>query len=372
MIYYDNAATSYPKPKRVTERLNSCLKKYCGNPGRSSHFLALRAAEEIYSVRERIAALLKLSECEGVVFTYNATYALNMAIKTLITQKCHVIISDIEHNSVIRPLEILKKKLGVEYDSFSTDGSIRENIESLLRPDTACIISTLASNVTGKEVSERVLSSVATRHGLDLILDASQAIGHREINLSDCPCSVLCAPAHKGLYGIQGAGFCVFREAVRRADFMEGGSGSDSINKYMPELLPEGYEAGTLSTPAISALGAGIDYINECGISAIKDKERELSEKIKYRIDSLKNSVLYPSFGGIISFNLKNIPSSEVARGLDRYNICVRSGLHCAPGAHQKLATLSTGTVRISLSNFNTVKEIDRFYKVLRGISQDI
>ncbi len=372
MIYYDNAATSYPKPKCVIERLNSCIKRYCGNPGRSSHFLAQRAAEEIYSVRERIAKLVKVSECEGVVFTYNATYALNMAIKTIITKKCHVIISDIEHNSVIRPLEILKKRLGVEYDCFLSDGDIRENIIRLLRPDTSCIISTLASNVTGKEISEKELSKIASEFGLDLILDASQAMGHREINLDAAPCSALCAPAHKGLYGIQGAGFCVFKDTVRHSDFMEGGSGSDSISKYMPNLLPEGYEAGTLSTPAISALGAGIDYINGYGISGISERCRIISDEIKNRIHSIKNAVIYPSYGSIVSFNLNNLPSSVAARKLDRYNICVRSGLHCAPSAHEKLGTLSTGCIRISLSCFNTVREVDKFYKALKEISAGI
>ena len=372
MIYYDNAATSYPKPRCVTERLNSCLKKYCGNPGRSSHFLALRAAEEIYSTRERSANLVKIPECEGVVFTYNATYALNMAIKTIIKEKCHVIISDIEHNSVIRPLETLKKRLGIEYDSFNSDGNIGENIKKLIRPDTACIISTLASNVTGREISEHILSRVAAENGLDLILDASQAIGHREINLTATPCSVLCAPAHKGLYGIQGSGFCIFSDTVRHSDFIEGGSGTDSINKYMPTLLPEGYEAGTLATPSICALGAGLDYIKNIGIATIQTNERTLSNEIKYRIDSLKNTLIYPSYGSIVSFNLRNVPSSEVARELDKYNICVRSGLHCAPSAHEKLGTLSSGCVRISLSSFNTKGEIDKFYKVLKSISAAI
>ena len=372
MIYYDNAATSYPKPRCVTERLNSCLKKYCGNPGRSSHLLALRAAEEIYSVREKVSELLQAPVCEGVVFTYNATYALNMAIKAIINKKCHVIISDIEHNSVIRPLEILKKTLGIEYDTFESEGNVRENIEKLIRPDTACIISTLASNVTGMEISEYLLSKVASDNGLDLILDASQAIGHREINLTLTPCSVLCAPAHKGLYGIQGCGFCVFKDTVRHSDFLAGGSGSDSLNKFMPEFLPEGYEAGTLATPAISSLGAGIDYIKDYGIKEIAEKTADISDKIKERLYALKNAVLYPSYGSIISFNIKDLTSNELARELDSYDICVRSGLHCAPSVHKKLGTLSTGCVRISLSSFNTLKEIDRFYKALKKISEDI
>ncbi len=334
--------------------------------------LASRAADEIYSVRERVAELLNVSECEGVVFTYNATYALNMSIKTLIRKKCHVIISDVEHNSVIRPLEALKKKLGIEYECFSTDGDVRANIERIIRPDTSCIVSTLASNVTGKEISERQLSSIAAQHGLDLILDASQAIGHRKIDLAACPCSALCAPAHKGLYGIQGCGFTVFRDLERRAEFIEGGSGSESISRSMPSLLPEGYEAGTLSTPAICALGAGIDYINQLGLSEIKKRTERVALEIKKRIDAVHGTVLYPSYGSIVSFNLKGLSSSELARALDAHSVCVRAGLHCAPSAHERLGTIDGGTVRISLSAFNSLSEVDKFYKTLKSISASI
>ena len=368
MIYLDNAATTFPKPGRVIDAVNTCLKKYCGNPGRSAHRLSVRASEEIYAVREAVSTLIGAEKTEGVVFTYNATHALNLAIKTKITEKCHVLVSDVEHNSVIRPLEKLKSTLGVDYSLFSSD-SPEESISALVRDDTRFIISTLASNVTGEKIPLDKLSLLAERYDLGLIVDASQAIGHTDINLMKTPCDVLCAPAHKALFGIQGCGFAVFADTKRSDSFIEGGSGSDSINTEMPELLPEGYEAGTLSTPAIAALGGGISFINDVGIGEIERKLCKMTDMLKERIISVKGTVLYPSCGGIVSFNLRGYPSAVVARELDKYGICVRGGLHCAPSAHRRLATLDKGTVRLSLSYLNSERELDGFYKALRNIS---
>ena len=177
MIYLDNAATTFPKPKTVISSVNDCLNNYCGNPSRSSHILSMKASEAVYEAREAVAELVGINYPERVVFTMNATYALNLAIKTSIKKKCHVIISDIEHNSVVRTVEKLKSTLGVEYSRFDTDNA-ETSITALLRPDTAAIISTLASNVTGKRVSLELLSVIAKKHGLILITDAAQLIGH--------------------------------------------------------------------------------------------------------------------------------------------------------------------------------------------------
>lgn len=368
MIYFDNAATTFPKPRCVIEATNNCIKKYCGNPGRSSHTLSVRASEAIYAVRESVAELLAAEKAEGVVFTQNATYALNLAIKTRICEKCHVIASDVEHNSVIRPLEKLKRDLGVEYSLFSLDNAAK-SIASLVRTDTRFIVSTLASNVTGERIPLKILSDAAEKFNLGLIVDASQAIGHTQINLCETPCDVLCAPAHKALFGIQGCGFAVFADTNRRGGMVEGGSGSESINPEMPMLLPEGYEAGTLATPSIVSLGAGISFINEIGLFEIGLKLSKMTDMLKERIVSIKGSRIYPSRDGIVSFNLGNLPSSVVARELDEYGVCVRGGLHCAPLAHKRLATLERGTVRISLSYLNTEREIDTFYKILKRVA---
>ena len=370
MIYFDNAATTYPKPKEVRCALKYCIKKCGGNPGRSSHTLSEKASEIIYSTREKVAELLHTENPENVVFTYNATHALNIAIKAYATRACHIITSDIEHNSVIRPLEKLKKDLDIEYSVFNSDRDINEVIPPLINDRTTCIVSTLASNVTGKRINISSLSEIARTRGLYLIIDASQAVGHTEINLSETPCDVLCAPAHKALFGIQGAGFALFRENSRRETLYEGGSGYDSTDTQMPYLLPEGYEAGTLGTPAIAALGGGIDFVEKTGIEFIEEKIKYLTEKLIERIGSVKGTILYPSFCGIVGFNLNNFSSSYTASALATRGICTRAGLHCAPSAHKKLGTCERGIVRLSLSCVNTVRELDVFYKALKDITR--
>ena len=369
MIYLDNAATSFPKPRSVIRDLNFCLKKYCGNPGRSSHKLSVAASEAIYSVREAVAAHLGITSPESVVFTYNATYALNLAIKIFITQKCHILISDFEHNSVTRPLRVLQDKFGIEFTTFSTDGDIEKSIRKSIRDDTKGIVSSIASNVIGKEIPLKILSKIAAEYNLFLIIDASQAIGHKKIDLSKNPCDVLCAPAHKALFGIQGCGFAVFKNNDLRSTFIEGGSGSDSRNIYMPESLPERYEAGTLSTPAIVALGSGLKYISDVGIDNIEERLHRLTYMLEERLSCLNGITIYKSGNGILSFNIGNLPSSYIAGELDKYGICTRGGIHCAPSVHRKLETLKQGAIRVSLSNLNKELEIDHFYKALKSIA---
>ena len=370
MIYLDNAATSFPKPKCVIRDLDLCLKRYCGNPGRSSHSLSLKASEAIYSVREEIAALLSISEPEKVVFTLNATYALNLAIKTFITEKCHVLTSDFEHNSVIRPLEALKRKIGIEYTSFSTDTDAEKSIRESIRSDTRGIVSSIASNVTGDSISLKMLSKIAAEYNLFLIIDASQAIGHSKIDLSEAPCDVLCAPAHKALFGIQGCGFAVFKDGTPRDSFVEGGSGSESISPLMPTLLPERYEAGTLCTPSIVALGSGLQFISDIGIDNVEKRLTHLTDYLYDRLSSIPSIKIYKSGAGILSFNLGNYPSSHVAALLDKHGVCTRGGLHCAPSIHKRLGTLEQGAVRASLSYLNSTSELDKFYRVMKFISE--
>lgn len=368
MIYFDNAATTFPKPKSVIRAVNECLNKYCGNPGRSSHSLSLRASEEIYEAREKIAEFLGADRAERVVFTYNATHALNLAIKTVITEKCHVITSDVEHNSVIRPLEKLRRTLGIEYSCFDTDKELSGELERIVREDTKCIVSTVASNVTGKNTDIKALSDFSRKKNIPLILDASQALGHEPFDLNLTPCTVLCAPGHKSLFGIQGSGIAVFSDDTLRDSFIEGGSGSESIKVEMPARLPERYEAGTPSVPSIIALKAGIDFINKVGIDSIKEKTDQIRLEIIDRLSSLDRISFITGAGAIISFGIRDVPSSKISEMLDDVGICTRSGLHCSPSAHKKLGSLDYGTVRISLSCFNTKKEADMLYKAMKDI----
>ena len=369
MIYLDNAATTFPKPRCVLEEMDFCLEKYCGNPGRSSHTLSLKSSEAIFEAREKIAKMLGVDTPEQIVFTYNATYALNLAIKTIITEKCHILTSDFEHNSVIRPLEALKKRIGIEYSIFSTDGDLVASLNNVLRNDTRAIVCSIASNVTGDILPLKSLSDFARDNSLFLIIDASQAVGHTRIDLKETPCDALCAPGHKGLFGIQGSGFAYFKEKKRRESFIEGGSGNDSASISMPILLPEGYEGGTLSTPAIVSLRAGVDYVESISVEEISTKLSLMTNVTYDRLSSIKNIKIYKRGCGLISFNIGTIPSSIVASQLDKKGIYVRGGLHCAPSIHKKLGTIQQGAVRVSFSYLNDINDIDSLYLAVKELA---
>jgi cysteine desulfurase family protein len=372
MIYLDNAATSFPKPRAVVDALYECVTRYCGNPGRSSHTLSRLAAEAVFDAREKVCSLFNIDTPERIVFTYNATYALNLAIKILFDTPCHVITSDIEHNAVVRPLEKLTRAVGIEISEFNSDLDVKEEIESLIRSDTRGIVCTLCSNVTGKTIAIKDLSDVAKKYGLILIIDASQAAGHIDIDLSKVYFDAFCAPGHKGLFGIQGSGFVIFGNEKKYDSFIEGGSGSDSESRNMPLYLPERYEAGTLSTPAIVTLSSGVDFLLSEGLAVLDKRVEILSQKLAERLTDLKQVTLYSSNNGIVTFNVDDLNSEKIASALDEYGICTRAGLHCAPSVHKKLGTLRRGAVRASLSPFTTECEIDAMYIALREIIKNI
>lgn len=367
MIYLDNAATTFPKPESVIRKTEDCIVKYCSNSGRSSHALAIKTSEEIFYTRDAISDFLSLGKPETVCFTLNATYALNLAIKCLITDKCHVLISDVEHNATLRPLNKLKEELGIEYSTFSTNGDVGANIKNAIRPETKVIISTLCSNVTGAEIPLSILSNIADIYKLILIVDASQLIGHKEINISKYPCDALCAPGHKGLFGIQGVGFAVFPKGSPNKTLIEGGSGNDSLNPLMPKDLPEKFEAGTLPSPSIVSLGAGIDFINEIGMKKISSKLEYLTNVFSDEIKKINGITVMASQNGIISFSLQGQSSATVSEVLNSAGICTRSGLHCAPLAHLKLGTIKNGLTRVSLSIFNSE---DEAYYLCRALKE--
>ena len=212
----------------------------------------------------------------------------------------------------------------------------------------------------------------AKEKGLFLIVDASQAVGHMKINLNDAPCDALCAPGHKALFGIQGCGFVYFKDKTRRESFIEGGSGYDSISGEMPILLPEGYEAGTLSTPAIASLSSGVDFIEKIGLDNIHNKLNRLTEMTTERLSEISGIRLYKAGIGLLSFNYIDIPSSAFSSLLNERGICVRGGLHCAPSIHKRLGTIDQGTVRVSYSYLNKMSDPDRLYKTVKSIIKEI
>lgn len=371
MIYFDNAATSFPKPATVIKEVKRCLTEYCGNPGRSSHRLALAAANKIFDVRESVAELLGYQKCENVVFTPNATYALNLVIKGAIKDKCHVILSDLEHNSVLRPLYKSLDKYGGQHSVFDSDLPLNEAIIPLIRDDTKIIISTLCSNVTGKIIDLKEISEIAKTYGLKLIIDASQYVGHAPISLTDVYFSSFCSAGHKGLFGIQGSAFAIINDCELFDTLTEGGSGVDSFSREMPLLLPERYEAGTLPTPAIASLGAGIDFINKVGAEAISNHLQILTNELKHGLKEIESVDLYGANNGIAAFNVSGMSSSQTSSILDTNGIATRSGFHCSPIIHNKLGTSTKGAVRVSFSYFNTVREVHELISVIKKIQKN-
>lgn len=367
MIYLDNAATSFPKPRCVYKRLHWCLRHAAGNPGRSSHRAALAAAEEIYAAREALCKLLCFSHPERIVFTQNATHALNLAIHSLRPAPQHVIYSDREHNSVIRPIEALRKA-GCDHSVFRTDGDILAAMEAAMTQKTDLCILSLCSNVTGECFPLEILRTFRKRHpAIRVILDGSQWIGHLPFALSEELCDILCAPGHKALFGLQGTGFAAFTKDGEYEPLTRGGSGNESESPHMPHLLPERLEAGTLATPAISTLHAGVGFILRQGQENVRERLRVLTKQLYERLLALPNLHLMSENGfAIASFTADNAPASAVAEFLDTRGICVRSGLYCAPLIHAANGTLSTGAVRVSLSYLNQTKDLDRLYRALR------
>ncbi len=369
MIYFDNAATTYKKPCNVIRAVGRCIKKYSANPGRGAHRLSLLASETVYDARERVARFFSTDSPERVIFTYNTTYALNIAIKTLVKPNSHVLISNLEHNSVLRPVHKLKKISGVKYTVFDAMAeNLRDEIVSHIRPETEAIICTAASNVTGRRIPIEILTDIKREHGIKLIIDAAQAAGHRKISLRNKCFDALCFPAHKAMLGIMGCGVCIFGDNYAAESFIEGGSGTSSRSPYMPTALPEAIEAGTLGLPGIVALAEGIKFLEEYGLDAVERQINELTDLLIERIEDVKGARIIGGEGGVVSFLLREMGSEQTAALLDGYGICTRAGLHCAPLAHEAIGTLETGAVRVSLSIFNNKREIDYFNKVLRKI----
>ncbi len=367
MVYLDNAATSFPKPDCVINGVNECIRKYCGNPGRSSHWFSLYSAEKIFEAREAVLRLLNYDKLENVIFTSNATHALNLAIKGALRHKCHIITSDFEHNSVLRPLYTAQRMFGCEISSFDSDMDVESAIENCINPSTEFIVTSIASNVTGKVIDPEGLYRISKKHNLKTIIDASQYLGHASLDLGKTPFDFVASPGHKALFGLQGTGFLVMNST--EADFptlMEGGSGTNSHELVMPEDKPERFEAGTLNTPGIVSLALGINYLIE--------REQDIYNKICYltsrlhEILSQNKMEIYGCENGIAAVNMDGMSSEVLAQELAKRGIAIRAGVHCAPSIHKKLGTQTRGVVRISLSALNNTKDLDKLNRALRDL----
>ena len=379
LIYFDNAATSFPKPASVYEEVDRCLRQYCGNPGRSSHPLALAASDKIFECRERLARMFRAASPEQVVFTLNATYALNFVIKGLLHPGDHVLLSDMEHNAVLRPVVRCAESYGLEYDVFSTmletederrlrhPTRICARIAARIKPNTRAVICTHQSNLCSATLPIAEIGAFCRRHRLLFIVDASQSAGHVPIDMQAMNIDALCLPGHKGLLGIQGCGAALLREGLIPNTLIEGGSGYASLAPEMPAALPERGEAGTLPTPAIAGLCAGLAYLERVSVESIGDHERALFCRLRDRLDSMKGYHIYlPEFeGSTLMFHREGIKSEEVGRYLAERGICVRTGYHCSALGHATLHTPDGGGVRVSFGPFNRATEVDQLYRTL-------
>jgi len=369
-IYFDNAATTFPKPASVVNAVSRVIRESCGNPGRGSHRLAREAANILYNCREEIAGLIGLSDPTRVCFSHNTTEALNTAVKGFLRPGDHVLISDLEHNSVWRPIVALSESRGVSYDVFSSaavqrPGNTEHELSSHLKPETRAVICTHASNICSRTLPLREIGAFCKKHRLLFIVDGAQSVGHLPIDMEQMQITALCAPGHKGLYGPQGSGFLALSASLSEdelpAPLTEGGSGYQSLLPEMPALPPERYEAGTAATPAIAGLSMGIRFVKRIGIESIAEKEDALFRLAKEYLSNMRGVRVYApeAVGSVLSFSANGRPAEEIADLLDSDGICVRAGFHCAALAHKALGTpKESGTVRLGFGYFNTPDEV--------------
>lgn len=379
MIYFDNAATTWPKPETVYEAVDDCMRGLGANPGRSGYRMALAAGRVLTDARLLMAKLVNAPESSQIVFTVNVTEALNLGIKGQLKPQDHVITSRLEHNSVARPLETLRVG-GVEVTKLPTSvttGVLPEQVEAAIQENTKMIVLTHASNVTGTLNPIAEIGKIACRRKILFLVDAAQTGGGFPIDVQAMNIDMLAFAGHKGLYGPAGTGGLYLRKGLRLTPLKEGGTGTDSEFSLQPEKCPERYESGTLNTPGIAGLAAGIRYILAEGISRIREKEKNLTERLQRGLEALPGITVYgPPLGveraAVVSFNILGMEPSEVCFILDQtFEIAARSGLHCAPDVHRTMGTLPKGTVRLSLGYFNTAEEVDRCLEAVAAIAEE-
>lgn len=374
MIYLDNAATTWPKPRGTATAIAEVLSSRGANPGRGSYRMAELSSETVYKCRCRAAGFFGASAPENVIFTPSCTHSINYVLKGVLSAGDHVIISDMEHNAVTRPIKQLTKR-GVQFSTARVhegdpDATIAE-FRRCMRVNTRLIFCTHASNVFGIKLPIEQIGELAHRNGLLFGVDCAQSAGTVEIDLRQLNADFLCMPAHKGLYGIMGLGLLIINCDRKLATVIEGGTGSLSGVNSQPDFLPDRLESGTLNVPAIAALDVGMSFIETVGRERIEAHEMSLINHAYDEISSMPDCRLYTSRPQIdthvplLSFNIQGIPSSEAAQYLGEMEIAVRAGLHCAGDAHRKMGTQSGGTIRICPSVFTSAEEIDVFIKAI-------
>ena len=378
MIYLDNAATSRPKPPGVAEAVLAAMETY-GNSGRGAHEDALAASRSVFAVRERIAALFHAPGADHVAFTPNSTMALNIAIGGLLGPGDHVISTDWEHNSVLRPLYRLREQGGsVDFVPADRQGRLDYTaFERLLRPETKAVVCTHGSNLTGDLLDIDAVGAFARRHGLLFILDASQTAGVFPIDMERQHMDVLCFTGHKSLLGPQGTGGLCIGRGVEIRPFAVGGTGVQSFLETQPEQYPTRLEAGTLNGHGLAGLGAALDFLAKTGMDPIRSHEQMLARRFYEQVRTIPGVTVYGDFSTtdrapIVALNIGDWDSARVSDELaERFGIATRPGAHCAPRFHRALGTQEQGGVRFSWSWANTAEETDAAAEAVRMLAEE-
>jgi len=377
MIYMDNGATSWPKPPEVLETLMDVTANYCANPGRAGHFMAARTAQEIFKTRLAAAYLFNIEDPGQIIFTKNCTEAINMALMGLLKEGDHVVTSSMEHNSVMRPLYYLRKK-GVETTIVPCDTEGRldpENVRRALQSRTRLIVLTAASNVTGTMMPLEEIGRMAMRRGILFMVDGAQGAGVMDLDVKKHHIDILAAPGHKGLLGPQGTGLLYIRKGTGMSPLLMGGTGSSSRELQQPQEFPEGYEAGTVNSPGIIALGAGIRFINKIGTEVIRAHECKLTERLQEGLSEIRGVTLYgpqDSFRktAVAAMNIVGMDCEEAAMILnDRYGIAVRAGFHCSGMAHDTIGTGQTGCIRLCPGFYTGERDIEEVIAAIKNLA---
>lgn len=378
MIYLDNAATTLHKPPQVMDAVVRAMTAM-GNAARGAHGGALEAARTVYNTRVKLARLFGCPRPDHVIFAANSTEALNIAISGLIRPGDHVITTDCEHNSVLRPLYRLEEG-GAALDVVPADRLGRvayEDLEALLRPDTRAVVCTHASNLTGNVLDIARIGEMARRRGALLIVDASQTAGALPIDMEAMGIDVLCFTGHKGLMGPQGTGGLCVRPGVEIEPWKVGGSGVHSYDRRQPREYPTRLEAGTLNGHGIAGLSAALDFLQEVGLEAIEAKEHALMDRFYQAVSAMDGVTVYGDFSqarrsAIVSLNIRDYDSAAVSDELsETYGVATRPGAHCAPRMHQALGTTDRGAVRFSFSWFNTQEEVDEAIRAVGQLAEE-
>lgn len=375
-IYLDNAATTFPKPESVYRAVDHALREVGVGPGRGGYGLGIAASRLVFEARELLAGFFGVADSARIVFTHSATEALNMAVAGLLKPGDHVVTTTMEHNSLVRPLHLAEQR-GVEVTWVEGDHSgfvASRQIAAAIRPSTRMVALSHCSNVTGTIQPVAEIGELTKKTGVLLLVDAAQSAGTLPIDVRALNIDLLAAPGHKGLMGPQGTGLLSVAEGVELAPLLVGGTGGFSTGLEQPAALPERLESGTLNTPGIAGLRAGVEFIQATGLAAIRQHEEALVMQLLEGLAAIPAVTLYGSGpavarGAVVSFNLAGMDPAQIGYQLDHdYDIAVRVGLHCAPLAHRTIGTYPAGTVRVSPGFFTTDQDITALLAALRTI----